>query len=1623
MVAKPGETTQKALKVTATGVPVFSREFPGETLKRIEEYIVNQGGPYSKAILEKGVAVAQAEAANEVLSTMLMPEEILNALAKAFNKTAEEVKKEQNSAVVQKEIMAQNLKIVASNKTIIGLIRSSTQADIGTHLGELSPEGLTSAATVWSTLKAALTDKSAQHKTNLKEQFDLLNVNDFECMKEFFDAVDIYVQEFKSAGIAKEDSTIISELKSDARGFSEEYKVVLKAFSVINEKDQTYESFKRVIINEESTIKTAETKRESAIFANYAQGGGRGRFRGGSRGGARVGSRGGRGGARGGRSGAVRGREGRPINCWDCGGNHFQSECTATAEEKRVFQFNGNNVAVNGANEANNQRVAELTANFADLINKVIHGYPSLPNLIDKSNLANINMIVDSGTTKNMVKDREWLHDIEDFKVPKRISTAEKGAFIEAHAQGDMKVHTAEGTMIVLEKVLVVPEISAPLVSVKELTKTGKTVIMGPGDSFIADRKGNRLITLLEKDNLYILPAKVDMADQSNIATEIVEIGHCDHLHALPDPCTDHAYITTSGEEQDVSHNHADREVVEEEPIEVDENLPLCISCEFYHETYGHQDNRVIRKTSTMVTGMPDLTRVKTDKKKLCRGCMRGKMTRRTFDPETDKDRAEFLPGEKISIDLMGPFRVFAKGTKNKYHITILDNGSDYGFVYQMASRLQTAREVKKCISFIERQTGNKLKVVMLDKGGELEGLHKYFESEGIKIEEAAAYQHEQHGKQERFNRTIMEGSLSMIYHRDADISMWAEAANLFNHLRNLTPQAGKNITRYEAFHGIRPDVRHLRPFWSLAYVQVPIERRNRAKEYRPTGKLSEKAKEEMFFVGFSKKSKALRFYEPKSGKFIESATARFEKFTITAPNGKLITLKEFTIQKKPEAKQVKFSNRFQSLEIQELPENEDELTLGESSTEEIPQLDSESENEPSTLDDDENESMNRSPLKEATVTNPEPVSPHQVISEKSIDLSEGPHHVIGKVTDSRRTRSTVIPGAPNPTRTENRPLTRAVVPLAERLLTDSSQGFESVPRLEDETPPEAMTNLETPKNTVDNGAELANIAFSKILCYFTQLALPKIPKSIKQAMKSAEWPQWKKAIENEMNAHEINGTWKLVELPEGKRVIGSKMIFDLKLVNGQLSTERHPFKARLVARGDQQREEIEFKDRFAPTAKATSNRILFALAAIKDWDIRSFDVSTAYLHGDQKHEVYMKPLSGSLAPGDTRVCQLLKGLYGTVDGGRLWYNKLKDYLKLLGFEVLVSDNSVYIRGTENDLIIVSVSTDDCLVFGPNSSVLLDFEREFNKKFKTKSQGPVRHHLGITITRDRKKRTITFHQGAYIDEMLKKFGMENCKPATTPLPTDIYSQIDKETIKGEEKYFPYLELLGTLLYLAIQTRPDISAAVGIMGQYSSNPTAVHWHFLKRILAYVKGTRDKVLKIGGNSKEPVELIGYADADWAGNPHDSKSRSGVIFFINDSTVSYGSFKQATVALSSTESERNAAHEGAKEGCSIRKFLEEATFPQQKATKIYGDNTGCVSQIYNDVQSRKSKHMMIKFNFAKEKVESKELEWEYIPTSQMIADIFTKPLPRESFEKFREAIGVVEVDDSPTSTKVEC
>jgi hypothetical protein len=178
--------------------------------------------------------------------------------------------------------------------------------------------------------------------------------------------------------------------------------------------------------------------------------------------------------------------------------------------------------------------------------------------------------------------------------------------------------------------------------------------------------------------------------------------------------------------------------------------------------------------------------------------------------------------------------------------------------------------------------------------------------------------------------------------------------------------------------------------------------------------------------------------------------------------------------------------------------------------------------------------------------------------------------------------------------------------------------------------------------------------------------------------------------------------------------------------------------------------------------------------------------------------------------------------------------------------------------------------------------------------------------------------------------------------------------------------------------------------------------------VKRVLRYLKGTAHFGLAFGG-SDSGADLIGWTDSDWAQDVDTRRSVGGFVFDVAGGSVSWSSKKQPTVALSTVEAEYMAASNATKEAIWLRTLLGDLGFTQVEATTIHADNQGCIALSRNPVSHSRAKHIDIRHHFIRERVENNEVDLKFCSKKNMIADIFTKPLPRDSFKKFRAALGV--------------
>ena len=223
--------------------------------------------------------------------------------------------------------------------------------------------------------------------------------------------------------------------------------------------------------------------------------------------------------------------------------------------------------------------------------------------------------------------------------------------------------------------------------------------------------------------------------------------------------------------------------------------------------------------------------------------------------------------------------------------------------------------------------------------------------------------------------------------------------------------------------------------------------------------------------------------------------------------------------------------------------------------------------------------------------------------------------------------------------------------------------------------------------------------------------------------------------------------------------------------------------------------------------------------------------------------------------------------------------------------------------------------------------------------------------------------------------------------------------------------------MGELLYAATGTRPDIAAAVNAVCRYNNNPGIQHWTAVKRILRYLKGTSKLGITLGGPELE-LQLVGYADADWASDLDTRRSTTGYVFKLGSYPVTWKSKLQITPALSSMEAELMAISAANQEALWIRKFLENVGYQQTSATILHEDNQSCIKFVYGTKYSPSTKHIGVRYYFIRDSIKNNDIQVKYLPTDQMTADIFTKALPTVKFEKHRDDMGM----RAPSSGSVE-
>ncbi|CDF77556.1 Retrovirus-related Gag-Pol polyprotein [Chondrus crispus] len=516
-------------------------------------------------------------------------------------------------------------------------------------------------------------------------------------------------------------------------------------------------------------------------------------------------------------------------------------------------------------------------------------------------------------------------------------------------------------------------------------------------------------------------------------------------------------------------------------------------------------------------------------------------------------------------------------------------------------------------------------------------------------------------------------------------------------------------------------------------------------------------------------------------------------------------------------------------------------------------------------------------------------------------------------------------------------------------------------------------------------------------------------PKTFKQATHGPRAAFWQTGIDKELASQTKNQTWKLVPRSEASNILTSRWVFNVKQLPDANGNIVESAKARLVARGFQQVQGLDYTETYAPVIKFTTIRLLLALVAHYDLELHQMDAVTAFLNGDLDEDIYMEQPEGCVDKSKSdHVCKLLKALYGLKQAPCQWHTKVDDFLLgELGFETSRSDPCLYIKRIGNTIMLIALYVDDLLLAGSDIHAIKWMKGELNKRFEMKDLSEAKVCIGLEIHRDRTIKTLSLTQTKYALNVLDRFKMSTCNPSLTPMEQGRKTTNSIEN--DSETKVPYREAVGCLMYLMVGTRPDLAYAIGKLSQHSANPCESHWAGVKRVMRYVQGTRNLGIVFDNKSKSP-ELLGFSDADWAGCSDSRKSTSGYVFKFCGGAISWSSRKQTVVATSTCEAEYIALCEACKEATWLRQVVADVLGLDSDPTIMMGcDNAGTISFAQNESINRRNKRVDVKYHYVRDAIKRNIVYLSHCPTTSMPADILTKALGRILFQKFVELLGL--------------
>ena len=551
-------------------------------------------------------------------------------------------------------------------------------------------------------------------------------------------------------------------------------------------------------------------------------------------------------------------------------------------------------------------------------------------------------------------------------------------------------------------------------------------------------------------------------------------------------------------------------------------------------------------------------------------------------------------------------------------------------------------------------------------------------------------------------------------------------------------------------------------------------------------------------------------------------------------------------------------------------------------------------------------------------------------------------------------------------------------------------------------------------------------------------------PISLREAISMPEWPLWQKAVEKEIQGLIADDVWDEVprsEVPAGRHVVPTHFVLKIKTEEkkdpktGESKLVFVKCKARLCFNGNRSVAGMDFHETASFVSSAKSVRTMLALAAPRDYQVVSWDISRAFTIAlvDDDMDLFMElpPLLGSngrLNPLEYSGCgrgkckshvgKLKHMLYGSKDAPRKFAEVMIKFMDSIGAEAIITDQMVFRWEWQGHEMNICLHVDDIVATPSSNAIKEEFARQLKKFFgedRVTGGDETDAVLGMGITRDWEKKTITISQGGFARKFLTDFGVTvgAGRRVDAPLPSGCkLGKYDGEAAAEIIEWFRRFS--GCLQWMACSTRPDLSYAAALLSRFASNPGPAHVEAAKHVLAYIAWHPDLGITYHGSNEVLMQgydhrdrLIGSVDADLGGCLDSEKSTSGYVFWLNGGAVAWKSKRQGVCSNSTTMSETLAANLCSMENAWLRDLCAELGSPQG-CIRIMEDNSGCVALAHGQKDTARSSHYRRALAQVVGEVARGSMWLDDVEGIHNPADIFTKSVePSAHFGYLRDVV----------------